>query len=63
MGHYSVLPGRITDAVLVTQVSVERLFSPIKLLMTDLQFCSKSEVNEAMLLLWSNLKLKLGLRG
>ena len=39
----------------VTQVSVERLFSAMKLLLTDLRSRLKPDVVEAMLLLRTNL--------
>lgn len=42
-------------ALLVTQVSVERLFSAMKLIITDLRSRLKPDVVEAMLLIRSNL--------
>ena len=41
-------------ALPVTQVSVERLFSAMKLLLTDLRSRLKGDILEAMLLLRSN---------
>ena len=42
----------------VTQVSVERLFSAMKLLLTDLRSRLKPDIVEAMLLIRSNMEVK-----
>lgn len=57
VGQYPgiIQPASMALAALpVTQVSVERLFSAMKLLLTDLRSRLKGDILEAMLLLRSN---------
>lgn len=49
------VPCSVLAALPVTQVSVERLFSAMKLLITDLRSRLKPDVVDAMLLLRTNL--------
>ena len=49
------VPCSVLAALPVTQVSIERLFSAMKLLLTDLQSGLKPDVVEAMLVLCTNL--------